>query len=293
MTSPLEYDVFLNDGPTQRTGVLPNGAPKTFSPLASTLIYGREYAVLTDPGFTTTQAKALGDWVVGKGVQVTDIFITHGHGDHWFAAGLLAERFGARVVAAAGAIEKMHGGLGSRPLIWDKLYDDIPPSPVTAVSVPDNRLTLEGHELSIVEVGHGDSDDSTVLYVPDLALAVAGDVIYNGAHQYLGDAFNGLDPWRAAIDKVEALKPQRIVSGHQNQLDDNAGRAIAGTRRYLDEAEKTLQTETTAHGFFTTMIEHHPDYAGQLILWIGAQVQYGVREHPEDDARQIVLSAWQ
>ena len=30
---------------------------------------------------------------------MTDIFVTHGHGDHWFAAGLLAERFGARIVA--------------------------------------------------------------------------------------------------------------------------------------------------------------------------------------------------
>ena len=58
--------------------------------------------MLTDPGFTTDQARALGDWVAGQGRNITDIFITHGHGDHWFAAGLLAERFGARVVATAG-----------------------------------------------------------------------------------------------------------------------------------------------------------------------------------------------
>jgi hypothetical protein len=29
---------------------------------------------------------ALGDWVAGQGQNVTDIFITHGHGEHWFAS---------------------------------------------------------------------------------------------------------------------------------------------------------------------------------------------------------------
>jgi len=85
----LAYDVFVNDPPPQ-DGVLPNGEPKRFSPMASTLIYGRENAVLTDPGMTDEQARVLGDWVARKDRNVTDIFITHGHGDHWFAAGLLA-----------------------------------------------------------------------------------------------------------------------------------------------------------------------------------------------------------
>jgi glyoxylase-like metal-dependent hydrolase (beta-lactamase superfamily II) len=100
-TATLTYDVFVNDPPPQ-DGVLPNGEPKRFSPMASTLIYGSSDAVLTDPGMTEEQARVLGDWVAGKGRSLTDIFITHGHGDHWFAAGLLAERFGARIVASAG-----------------------------------------------------------------------------------------------------------------------------------------------------------------------------------------------
>jgi hypothetical protein len=45
----LSYDVFVNDPPPQ-DGVLPNGEPKLFSPMASTLIYGSRDAVLTDPG---------------------------------------------------------------------------------------------------------------------------------------------------------------------------------------------------------------------------------------------------
>jgi glyoxylase-like metal-dependent hydrolase (beta-lactamase superfamily II) len=290
----LTYEVFVNDAPLQ-DGVLPNGEPKRFSPEASTLISGRADAVLTDPPLTTDQARLLGDWVAAKGRNVTDIFITHGHGDHWFAAGPLAERFGARVVASAGTVAQMHASVATRPLLWDKIYTGIPPTPVTAVTVPDNRFTLEGHELAIVEVGATDSDDTTVLHVPDLDLVVAGDAIYNGVHVYLAQIAiaGGFGPWREAIDKVEALEPRRIVCGHQNkQLDDDAARVIAETRQYLDDADELLRTESTAVDFFTAMIERYPDHLGRTILWIGASVLYGAREHPDEDIRRIILASW-
>ena len=290
----LSYDVFVNDPPPQ-DGFLPNGEPKRFSPMASTLIYGREDAVLTDPGLTEDQARVLGDWVAGHGRNVTDIFITHGHGDHWFAAGLLAERFGARVVATAGTIAQMQSGVATRALLWDKLYTGIPPSPVTAVTVPGDRFTLEGHDLVMVDVGHADTDDNSVLHVPDLGLVVAGDVIYNGVHMYLAQsvAVGGFGPWRDAIDKVEALGPRHIVAGHQNkQLDDDAKRTIEQTRQYLDDADELLRTENTALGYFNAKIEGYPDYLGRLILWVTARALYGVREHPEGNAAQIILNSW-
>jgi glyoxylase-like metal-dependent hydrolase (beta-lactamase superfamily II) len=294
-TGNLTYDVFVSDPPPQDNGLLPNGEPKTFSPQASTLIYGSTDAVLTDPPLTADQALALGDWVAEKGRNLTDIFITHGHGDHWFAAGPLAERFGARVVAAAGTIAQMHANAALRPLLWDKVYPGIPPTPVTAVTVPDNRFTLEGHEFVIVEVGPTDSDDTTVLHVPDLDLVVAGDVIYNGVHMYLaqGAIVGGFGPWRDAIDKVEALGPRHIVAGHQNEeLDDDAERTIAETRHYLDDADDLLQTERTAVDFFNAKIERYPNHLGRTVLWVGASTLYGVREHPEEDIRQIILNSW-
>ena len=241
------------------------------------------------------QAQALGDWVAGKGRNLTDIFITHGHGDHWFAAGLLAERFGARVVATAGTIAQMHVSVAARPFLWDKVYPGIPPSPVTAVTVPGNRLVLEGHEMVMVEVGHADTEDNSVLHIPELGLVVAGDVIYNGAHVYLGEAVTvgGFGPWRDAIDKVEALRPRHIVAGHQNkQLDDDAGRTIAETRQYLDDADELLRTESTAVGFFNAKVERYPDLLARTVLWAGATALYGVREHPSEEVGQILVAGW-
>jgi hypothetical protein len=147
----------------------------------------------------------------------------------------------------------------------------------------------------IVDVGSTDSDDTTVLHVPDLELVVAGDVIYNGVHMYLAHSVivGGFGPWRDAIDKVEALEPRHIVAGHQNkQLDDDAERTIAETRQYLDDAEGLLRTENTAVDFFNAKLERYPDHLGRTVLWASASTLYGVRERPEEDIGQIILTAW-
>ena len=146
----------------------------------------------------------------------------------------------------------------------------------------------------MVEVGHTDSDDTTVLHVPDLELVVAGDAIYNGVHMYLGQsAVGGFGQWREAIDKVEALEPRHIVAGHQNRrLDDDARRTLAETRQYLDDADELLRTETTALDFFNAKIERYPDHLGRMVLWVSARALYGVREHPGEDVAKVVRASW-
>jgi hypothetical protein len=64
----------------------------------------------------------------------------------------------------------------------------LPASTGDITTAPGNRLALEGHDLVLVDARHADTDDSSVLDVPDLGLVVAGDAIYRGVHQYLGES---------------------------------------------------------------------------------------------------------
>jgi hypothetical protein len=45
----LSYDVFINNPPPQN-GLLPNGEPKRFSPVANTLMYGSENGLCCSKG---------------------------------------------------------------------------------------------------------------------------------------------------------------------------------------------------------------------------------------------------
>jgi glyoxylase-like metal-dependent hydrolase (beta-lactamase superfamily II) len=189
----------------------------------------------------------------------------------------------------------MHDNVAGRPYAWDKLWPgQIPDAAVTAVTVAGNRLTLEGHRLQLVEVGHTDTDDTSVLHVPDLSLVVAGDALYNGAHMFIGEsAGGGLAAWRKAIDTVESLAPRWIVAGHRDKdRDDDAARIIADTRQYLDDAEDALATCSTATEFFTTMLEHHPDLIyGSTLAWVGAKQIYALRE-PGADPIAATVGGW-
>ena len=128
----------------------------------------------------------------------------------------------------------------------DKLYRGRPAVAVTAVPVPGDRFTLEGHDLVMVDVGHGDADDNSVLHVPDLALVVAGDVIYNGVHIYLAQsAAAGLGAWRDAIGQVEALGPGYIVTRHRNRTRRRREADDRPDREYLEDAEELLRPRTT------------------------------------------------
>jgi len=189
----------------------------------------------------------------------------------------------------------MQANIAARPYVWDQVYPGIPPTTETAETVPDGRLTLEGHDLQIIDVGHTDTDETSILHVPDLDLVVAGDVIYNGVHMYLGESVTvgGFGPWRRAIDQLEALKPRHVVAGHQNhRLDDDGKRIIAETRQYIDDALELLETEQTALDFFNAKIDRYPDHLGRTVLWVTATILYGVRENPDGDVSQIIGAAW-
>jgi hypothetical protein len=98
------------------------------------------------------------------------------------------------VLAAPGTIEVMHYHASPevRAAVWDKMFpDQIPAASVVAKTPPDNTFEVEGSELHIVEVGHTDTDKTTVLHVPSIGLVVAGDAVYSGVHQYLMESGNG------------------------------------------------------------------------------------------------------
>ena len=79
-----------------------------FSPVSATLIFGKRDAVLVDALLTIDQAVALVNWIAASGKNLTTIYATHGHGDHFFGVSTVLERFpNARFVARPDVIKIM------------------------------------------------------------------------------------------------------------------------------------------------------------------------------------------
>jgi glyoxylase-like metal-dependent hydrolase (beta-lactamase superfamily II) len=273
--SELHYEVLVHDGLRRhREQRLPDGSPIISSPVASTLIYGEHNAVLVDPPFTYEQVSRVGDWIERSGKHLTAIYATHGHGDHWFGTDLLLQRFSDAVAYATdGTIAIMHRqATEGRAQMWDVDFPgQIPPSPVVYKSVPVDGIKLEGHQLLAVEVGHTDTDDTTVLHVPSIGLVVAGDVAYNGVHQYLLEsAHGGVEAWLAALDKVAALRPRAVVAGHKNKDLPDDPAILDQTRDYLLDALRLLAGKPSPQGYFDEMIALYPDRLNVGPVWYTA-----------------------
>jgi glyoxylase-like metal-dependent hydrolase (beta-lactamase superfamily II) len=200
----LTWDVYVTDlTPTASDDPPPGAKQFLWQPTSATLICGERDAVLVDALPTVSQARDLADWIAAHDKNLTAIYITHGHGDHWFGLSLILDRFPtARAFALPSVIEQMRQGSTPEMLaMWNGLFPGQIPDPlVLAEPLPDGTIDLEGHELLPVGVGHSDTDASTVLSAPDIGLVVAGDAVYNDVHQYRGSPARKADargwpPW--------------------------------------------------------------------------------------------------
>lgn len=241
-------------------------------PAAATLIYGRRDAVLVDAFLTVEQARALVDWVAASGKNLTTIYITHGHGDHFFGTGALLNRFpNARVVATPDVVKVM-GQQASPEYVanfWEKRYPgQIPERRVIAEELQGSVIELEERDLVVVDVGHTDTDHTTCLHVPSIGLVVAGDVAYNDVHLYLAESnAQARRDWIAALDKIESLNPRAVIAGHKKPEKDDSPEIIEETRQYIRDFDRLVKTSTTARELYDKMLEIYPDRANPGSLW--------------------------
>jgi glyoxylase-like metal-dependent hydrolase (beta-lactamase superfamily II) len=274
----LKWAVFVTPGIRIVTKDAPPGVKETFfQATASTLIYGIKDAVLVDAYMTTKQATALADWVASKGKDLTTIYITHGHGDHWFGVGTLLERFpNARVVATPNTVKVMRQNASPDALdgAWKPGFPgQIPDKLVIAEELKGNVIDLEGHALVVVELGHTDTNHTTCLHVPSIGLVVAGDAAYNDVHLYLAESnAQKRQEWIAALDKIESLNPRTVVASHKRPENEDHPRIIEETRQYIRDFDRLAQTTTTAQELYDKMLELYPNRVNPgWALWSSAR----------------------
>src|SRR5882724_1514785 len=154
----LTWEVFLAPSiPAIAPDVAPGETARPWPPISSTLISGQHDAVLVDTPITVEQSRALADWVVARGKNLTTIYATHGHGDHFFGTSTILERFpGARFVARPEVIEVMRQQASPESLatFWNPRFpDQISSQLPIAEELTGNIINLEGQDLVSVPLG--------------------------------------------------------------------------------------------------------------------------------------------
>jgi glyoxylase-like metal-dependent hydrolase (beta-lactamase superfamily II) len=241
-----------------------------------TLIYGERDAVLVDTFLSDQQSRELVDWVVASGKNLTTIYVTHAHGDHFFGLKLLLDKFpGAKAIATGPVVAAIREQIKPKFLqsFWEARFPGQIPSEVVAPDVLEgDAFYLEGEELRVVSFGHTDTASTTGLYVPSMRLVISGDCVYNDTHLYLAECDKSArDEWLHALDAIEALHPRAVVAGHGALEPDSSPRHIEETRRYIRDFSATVASTSTYMDLYGKMLSLYPNRINPGSLWAAAK----------------------
>ncbi|KAF5010064.1 hypothetical protein FDECE_3782 [Fusarium decemcellulare] len=281
-SSLLRVDLF-NAPAIPTSEHLPDGSVGLWQPTVVTLISGQSEAVLVDTLFTADQGVYLGDWLEETlgGKRLATIYITHGHGDHWFNLRYLVKRFpGVEVVATQESIEHMSTQCTPEyRTFWQNLFPgqiDNDSFKIIAKPLKDNKFTLEGHAFEAVPVGHSDCDNTSFLHVPSLRLAVAGDIVYNDVHMWMAESPSQAhrDEWIRCLDRLETYSPSIVIGSHHRPGAVDGAFNIEASRRYIQTFSELVEESKSAKELYVKVLTAYPNRIGKLVLWLGCKANF-------------------
>src|SRR5262249_60905913 len=188
-------------------------------------------------------------------------------------------RAGASNGTAAGA--NIRGGPRSREEFWEKLFPGQTPETASPEPVGAGFFELAGHRLEVIEAGFTDTAGTTSLWVPDLRLIVAGDVVYNDTHLYTAETpTQTRERWARAAGRLAALGPAAVIAGRKKPgaADDPA--LLEPTAGYLRDFNKAVAEARPAGGAFRRMAPVFPRRAHPGALWGGSKTAKPAPSYP-------------
>lgn len=239
----------------------------------STLVAGDKDAVLIDGQFTLADAHRLVAMIVESKKNLTTVYITHFHPDHYFGLAVIHQAFPkARLVATPETIAEIKKTWAAKVKQWQPLYGAlVPAKPLLPSPLRGTKLTLEGATLEVHSHVTGDAHDSSYVWIPSTRTLIAGDIVFNGVHPWTAESTaETRKAWRASLDEMSALEPATVVAGHKDPKRADDASSIAATRDYLTAFDAAVASSKTAAEAQARVEKRFGTLQLPIILEIGA-----------------------
>src|SRR5580704_4752525 len=241
----------------------------------SVIIEGSHEVMLVDAQLTKTSAEKVLQEIKETKKPLSIIYLTHEHADHFLGLEVFKEAYpGVRIIANSAVVDRVNKVYQEKVDKWKKILGSGATSQVVAIEKFDgNSIEFENSKIELLKDVQGDTDENTMLWIPEQRILIAGDVLFNNMHVYTAETDSkARGKWLNSINKIRELKPSVVIPGHSQvgaPLDASA--AVDFTENYLLVFEEELKKAKDADSLVNTMKERFPSADFLLALERGAK----------------------
>jgi glyoxylase-like metal-dependent hydrolase (beta-lactamase superfamily II) len=247
----------------------------------STLVAGDRDAVLVDAQFSLADAHRLVGTILDSKKNLTTVYVTHFHPDHYFGLVVIKQAFPrAKFVALPGAVTEIKRTWKGKVKQWGALYGDlVPKQPVLPAALKGTTITLEGQALEIKGPAQGDSADNTYVWIPSTKTLIAGDLVYAGVHPWTAETNPATrKAWIKSLDELAALGPTTVIAGHKDPKLKDDPSAIKATRDYLEVFDSAVASSKTSAELQQKVKAKYGSLQLEIILQLGADAAFPAKK---------------
>ncbi|BAX63801.1 MBL fold metallo-hydrolase [Burkholderia stabilis] len=273
IAGPLAVDVY-------------NPGAKGIFPVSSEIVSGKTEAILIDAQFQRNDAQALVTRIKASGKALKAVYVSHSDPDYYFGLDTIHAAFpDAKIVATPQTVAAIEASKDGKLAYWGPiLKGNAPKSVIVPQPLDGNTLTVDGQALRIVGLD-GPTPDRTFVWIPSERIVVGGIPVAANIHVWMADTQSPLSHanWLATLDRIDALKPVRVVPGHFLPNRDGSQpytTGVAFTRDYLKAFDQETAHAKDSAALIAAMDARYPDLGAKPSLEMSAKVAKGEMQWP-------------
>jgi glyoxylase-like metal-dependent hydrolase (beta-lactamase superfamily II) len=248
----------------------------------SAVIEGTHEVMLVDAQLTKTNAESVLQEIKETKKPLSTIYVTHEHADHFLGLEVFKEAYpGVRIIANSAVVDRINKVYQEKIDKWKNILGAGATSHVVAIEKFDgNFIKFENSQIELLKNIQGDTDQNTMLWIPEQRILITGDVVFNNMHVYTAETDSAARAkWLNSLNKIRELKPAVIIPGHSKvgaSLD--ASIAVDFTESYLLAFDEELKKAKDPESLINAMRERFPSAGLLLAIERGAKANVKPRQ---------------